>query len=394
MPPRRLPERLVSFVGREEQLHILLARHASQREDPRRKGPLKLLIHGMPGAGKSALGQELAYLLADQYPDGQLYVKMGTASEQRDPGELLGVFLRHLGRVEDLPTSTEDRVKLFRSATAGKRVLIVLDGARDQDQVKDVLPTEAQCTLIISSRRNLGPALDDRSLWLRPPLAVEAAEIVRQYLPKEDQAAADVVANVVNMCGRIPMALRAACELARQPENGLSEIAARLESRRGRLTCLAVPGRDIRERIMIEYRRLLDDERKALALLTLVRTRTFVPWVLQPLLDIGPLEASNLMSALSTAEFFAVTTSNPSGFVRYEFNDLVRIFAEDRLDEETTPQERADAIDRFYKAMTVCSISVIELLDGTSDSGSMTPVPDRWMPDIPDWRRAVAREST
>jgi tetratricopeptide (TPR) repeat protein len=385
--PEMLPERLATFVGGREVLDELTCRHADARADTSRQGPLKLLIHGIIGVGKSALAVELAHTLAPSYPDGQLFAQMGTASRRRNPGEILGEFLRQLGR-EDLPKATEDRIKLFRSLTAGKDMLIVLDGARDEDQVNDVLPSESRCTLIITSRRNLGPELDERPFWLDIPSALDAAEIIRRYLPPHDETAADILAEVADMCGRIPMALRSAGERARKVNGGLGRVARLIKSPTRRLPILAESGRDLGSRIAIVYDRLLDRERKAMAMLTLVKTRTFVPWVLQPLLDIGPDEASTTMTSLRSAGLVHVTAA--PDYPRYELNPLVRLFAASRRAGDVSDTEAVDALDRLQRASLACAARVIQVLDRVPFHDLVNSVDDRWLPDLPQWEQRLA----
>ena len=398
--PRTLPEDRILF-GRHSDLDVLLEAHKRDARDVLRRSPRTLLIHGMTGVGKSALALRLAHSIAPEYPDGQLYAKMETVNnERRDPGEILGVLLGHLGRFTDIPDSTEERMTLFRSKTARKRILFLLDGARDESQVGDLLPSGTGCGVIVTSRRNLGSTLGATSYYLKPPAPLDAARIVRHYLPPNETPHAEIIARVVDMCGCLPMAIRAACERAREADRGLADVAANLEARRNRLAYLARPSRnigarikrDIIARLRVEYVRLLPRERRAFAMLALVKTPTFVPWVLQPLLDIGPTEASSLLAALSTAQLITESSSNQSKFPRYEFNELFRVFAEDCLDRDIPAARASEAVRRLRLATLACCEKVISLMDGLPASEAGSFVKSSWLPDTQSWESTIAEE--
>lgn len=358
--PRMLPERQVAFRGRAEELAQLLHHHATGRaqrdarpiDDPGAAGAQLITLHGRPGVGKTALADEFAHRIADQYPDGQLYATLGSAGHPRPPGEVLKVFLAALGRTEGLPRRTEDRLKMFRSLLVGRRVLVVLDAARNADQVRQLLPTAPGCTVIVTSRRDLGLSLYARgaSIPVDVPSAVEAAEILRTAARTSPYEQPVCTAEIVHFVGRLPLALRAAGEQAAEGGQQLCGMARTLRNEQGRLAQLQFRGLDVRGRIASEYRKLTDREKEAFHLLAMVESATFQPWVLAALIHVDVLEAENLVAQLCAAQLVDVAHQDSSGPARYHFHPLVRIYAREQLADRVQAREQRAARDRLHEA--------------------------------------------
>ncbi|MFC5748430.1 helix-turn-helix domain-containing protein, partial [Actinomadura rugatobispora] len=161
--PRQLPADIAAFVGRERELAALEARHGTYAADV-------FAIDGMPGAGKTALAVRAAHRLAPRFPDGRLFMDLhghteGTAPVE--PGEALARMLRALGVPgEHIPGHTDDRAALYRGVLADRRVLVVLDDATDEQQVRPLLPAGPGCRVIVTSRRRLTGLDDTRTLSL------------------------------------------------------------------------------------------------------------------------------------------------------------------------------------------------------------------------------------
>jgi len=235
------------FRGRERELVELRERHREERAARRlvgaqpagmlaggdasrsTTGPILLLIHGMPGVGKSALALELARQLARHFPQGQLYANLGTLGEARAPGEILKEFLDALGwPADEMPATTVERAKLFRSLTTGRRVLFILDAARTPAQVVHLLPSDPLCTVIVTSRRDLGPELNTTSYPLDVPDMDEAITILRAASGTDDGSRPECAVEIVESCGALPLALRAAAERASLGGTELCHVASLL----------------------------------------------------------------------------------------------------------------------------------------------------------------------
>ncbi|MEV4176740.1 AfsR/SARP family transcriptional regulator [Nonomuraea sp. NPDC049709] len=210
--PCQLPPQVLPFVGRAEELAALDA--ALLQDD---SGPATVVISGPVGVGKSTLALRWAHGQIDAFPDGQLYADMTDA----DPGAVLDRFLRALGVPAcDLPGDPAEKLALYRSCTARGRVLVVLDNARDSDQVRPLLPGGAHCRVVVTAEDPLDDLVARQGAHraFLAPLPEEAARELAGLLvgasPARAQAVRDLVAT---SCGN-PLSLRLA--------------AARLRSRR------------------------------------------------------------------------------------------------------------------------------------------------------------------
>jgi len=151
--PHQLPPNITAFTGRRETIEEL--RELLDQTGP--EAPRMVTISGSAGIGKTALAVHLAHQVFDRFPDGQLYVDLrGVQERPLDPAEVLGRFLRALN-IEGtmIPADTDERCALYRSVVAGRRLLVVLDNAADERQVRPLLPGTPGCTVLVTSRRCL-----------------------------------------------------------------------------------------------------------------------------------------------------------------------------------------------------------------------------------------------
>ncbi|MBV1856511.1 NB-ARC domain-containing protein [Catellatospora tritici] len=353
-------ERDGTFRGRTVELAELVALHDRERQArtsgaesrPAASGPVQLLIHGKPGVGKSRLAGELADRLAGQYPGGLLRANFGIGGEPKPPAEILKQFVVQLGRPEaEIPHEATERANLLRSMTAGKQILFLFDAARHHDQVLQVLPTEPGCAVIVTSRRDLAAQLNAPPS--RPPLDVppieEALEMFTAYSGIDWTAQAEQAIEVIEVCGRLPMAIRAAADRVSQDGTDLRHVADLLRSPKTRLDWLVRGGHGVNERIQSEYNRLLPRQQRALCLLTLVESPTFVPWVLRALLDVRQYEAENIMASLAAAQLLDnAGVDKATGVARYRFNPLIRLFAKAQLVEHDDVEAAQERLDLAY----------------------------------------------
>ena len=395
------------FRGRERELAELAARHESERtarslvgrrpagmvagSDASRTttGPIMLLIHGKPGVGKSALALELAHRLVGDYPHGQVYANLGTLGEARSPAEIFKEFLDVLGwPAHEIPASMVERAKIFRSLTTNRRMLFILDAARNPSQVLHLLPTEARCAVIVTSRRDLGPELNTTSYPLDVPDTDEAITILRAASGTDDGSRPECAVDIVESCGALPLALRAAAERASLSGTELCHLASLLRPPVSRLSWLERPGTSVAGRVASQYDRLLDQEQRALRLLTLVDSATFVPWVLTPLLNVPPAEAENLVIRLNAAQMLDnAGRDEPTGLARYRFHPLVRLYVQAKL---RAGEERRE-IDAARKRLEAAYREVIVAVLTTLDQTFLIPRTRRYLPRRTDFVQLVAR---
>ncbi|MFE3448185.1 BTAD domain-containing putative transcriptional regulator [Nonomuraea sp. NPDC059194] len=217
--PAELPRGAASgFVGRAAELRYV---HKLAGEDL----PIAA-ISGRAGVGKSALAVEAARRLAGRFGDGQLYVDLrGSTSAPLEPGEVLGRFLRSLGR-PDVPAEVDEAAGRFRSLTARRRILVLLDDAAGAAQVLPLLPAGAGCMVVVTSRRPL-TLLDGAAHVRLEPMAEDEAISLLESAVGDSRAAAEpaVARELVRRCGGLPLAVRlVAARAADHPRWPLSRL--------------------------------------------------------------------------------------------------------------------------------------------------------------------------
>ncbi|MCS7484100.1 AfsR/SARP family transcriptional regulator [Umezawaea endophytica] len=194
-PPCHLPPDVTLLIGRDAQV----ARTSEVLTSSGRSAPAVVVAFGPPGVGKSAFGVHTAHRVRAEFPDGQLYARLVTPSgDPVDPADVLADFLRAWGSrasAEEVETaSLDERVRMFRSWTAGRRTLIVLDDVVSDDQLRALLPSGPGCAVLVTSRRRLADPAVTRSIGLTPLDVVDVLELMvnvlgRQRLAQEPKAA-------------------------------------------------------------------------------------------------------------------------------------------------------------------------------------------------------------
>ncbi|MFF5900839.1 BTAD domain-containing putative transcriptional regulator [Streptomyces argenteolus] len=212
--PAQLPHSLPVFVGRAAEGAWLSAVSGAPGRPAPTAAP-SVVISGAPGVGKTTFAVHHAHRIASSFPDGQLFVNLcgfHPHTPAVEPGDALHGFLTALGvPAPHIPEATADRSTLFRSLLAGRRVLVVLDNARDEQQVRPLLPAGAGCLTLITSRNQLpGLITTDgaKPLRLSLPSPTEAHEALEQRLGTERLAAEPgAAAEIIRLCGRLPLAM-------------------------------------------------------------------------------------------------------------------------------------------------------------------------------------------
>ncbi|HEU5269398.1 MAG TPA: BTAD domain-containing putative transcriptional regulator [Jatrophihabitans sp.] len=244
--PAQLPHGLAGFVGRDaeiEQLNALLPNRDSQPATT----VVITAIAGMAGVGKTALAVHWGHQCREHFPDGQLYINLrgfdpGGAPMQ--PDEAITHLLAALGvSPEELPDSLEDQAALYRSRTANRRVLIVLDNARDAEQVRPLLPGTAGSMVVVTSRNDLTSlAAVDGAFTLTVDLLspAEARGLLSRRLgERRVEQEPEAIDQIIALCDRLPLALSiVAARAMRMPRYPLAALAAQLRQAPGALNAL------------------------------------------------------------------------------------------------------------------------------------------------------------
>ncbi|GGM83487.1 hypothetical protein GCM10012275_62650 [Longimycelium tulufanense] len=344
--PAQLPFATARFVGRDRELHVMQAVLGSE---PQPGAPRIVALDGPPGVGKTALALRAAHDMTRQFPDGQLYVDLygySACDGPATPDSVLEEFLAALGiAATTIPPGVEQRAKLYRSALAGKRVLVVLDNAACSGQIEPLIPGAAGCGVIVTSRRRLsGLALhmDARQLTLRPMTEDEAATLLLPALgPSRAGAEPAAVAALAQRCGYLPLALRiAANQLASHPHLSVEDLVNELGEEARRLDRLAagdsVP---VRTAFSWSYRDLSGDAARTFRLLGLHRGPQISVDATAALVG---TDISSLRRCLE--QLGDVHLLERLGRDRYRFHDLLRVYAAERAAAEDTAEERAAAV--------------------------------------------------
>ncbi|MQS01665.1 AfsR/SARP family transcriptional regulator [Streptomyces alkaliterrae] len=347
--PRQLPATVPDFTGRTTQVAEL----SEQLATSERSVMAVSAVAGIGGVGKTTLAIHVAHAAKDRFPDGQLYADLrGTSTSPTEPGAVLAAFLRALGIADDaVPDGVEERAALYRSMLSGRRVLTLLDNARDAAQVRPLLPGTEGCAALITARTRMvdlaGAHLVDLDVMSPEEAMTLFTKIVgAERVGAEREAAMDVVA----ACGFLPLAIRiAAARLASRRTWTVSVLARKLGDERRRLDELQAGDQAVRATFELGYGQLDAEQARAFRLLGLAEGPDISLHAAAALLGLDADDTEDLLESLVDTSL--LESAAPG---RYRFHDLVRLYARDcALRDEHPPSERESALSRlldFYLA--------------------------------------------
>ncbi|WP_157253900.1 AfsR/SARP family transcriptional regulator [Nonomuraea typhae] len=347
--PAQLPAAVNDFTGRKEivgRLRTLLSAQSAHEGVP------VAAICGIGGVGKTALAVHVAHQSDEQFPDGQLYADLrGYTDEATAPESALGAFLRALGVPPDvIPERLPERSALYRSLLAERRILVLLDNARDAAQVLPLLPGTPGCAAIVTSRVKLADLPSARLIDLdvmEPDEALSLFALVAgpERVAAEHGAAMDVVA----ACGFLPLAVRiVAARLAARPSWTVASLVPRLADEQRRLDELRVGNLAVEATFALGYGQLDTAQARAFRLLSLPNGPDISAGAAAAVLSMSTLETEDLLESLVDASLLEAPAPG-----RYRFHDLLKLFARRTLEKTERPQARTMALRRllgFYLA--------------------------------------------
>jgi hypothetical protein len=291
-----------------------------------------VVLSGGAGVGKSALALRAANQVKGRFADGQLYVDLRTTGTA---AAALAGFLRALGiAAAAVPDDVHERSALYRSLLSDRRTLVMLDNVSGYDQVGPLLPGTANCAVIVTGRHRLTGIPGAYQLGLRPFETGEGVALVRRIVgPARNESEPSAVRELVQLCGSLPLAIRAACcRLTAGDFCSAGELVVRLRDERHRLDELSRGGLGVRTSIELGYQGLPERTQRLFRRLGILRCADFPDWMAVAALDDGdPYAADQALNELVDASLLEVAGRDDAGELRYRFNDLVRLYAADRL---------------------------------------------------------------
>ncbi|MGW0969943.1 caspase, EACC1-associated type [Streptomyces sp. NPDC002516] len=344
-----LPRSVPDFTGREEAMEQL------SRLSGTTAGAVTIqAISGIAGVGKTQLAVQAAHLLADRYPDAQLYLDLQGFTPGRppvDPRAALESLLREIEVPADrIPPDLDQRAALWRAQVADRRILLVLDNAVDEAQIHPLLPGAAHCLVLVTSRHAMVELAGAELLALDVLNEESAIALFRRLvrLPIE-QADDPDVHRVVSICGGLPLAIRmAAGRLRRRPQLGVAGLAAELTDAQTRLKVLhsfELPyggGPGVRGAFAMSYAALAPEQQLLFRRLGL-----------HPGPEISVAAAAALAAMPSAAverrleDLLGQCLVQEPVAGRFTLHDLLRAYARERSADDDTGESRLDAERRL-----------------------------------------------
>jgi tetratricopeptide (TPR) repeat protein len=355
---RQLPADVATFTGRDAELKHLLDIAADAAH-----GATTVVISaidGMAGIGKTALAVHAGHVLAEKFPDGQLFVDLHAHSADagpRDPNEVLSELLQALGsEPRAIPPDLEARAKAFRNRLAGSRTLILLDDAASEQQVRPLFPAAPGCLVLVTSRNRLKALDDAHPLPLDVLDPADAIVLLRRHIGPGRIAADDpAVARIAELCGYLPLALRiTAANLAHRRSWTTGYMEARLRTGLAGLAAFDDGDRQVRAAFDLSYNALTSEQQAAFRHLGLIPGSDGDVYAAAALLDTGVNEADALLQDLTDRSLLIETAPG-----RYRLHDLLREYARTLVVTHDPDARRQAALDRLlhYYAHTAQTAS-------------------------------------
>lgn len=318
--PYGLPPDISDFTGRVDYIKKL-------KKDLETGGVVAIsALNGMAGVGKSTLAIHLAHQLATQFPDAQLYINLRGQSElPLTSHQVLLAFLQSLTGLDEskLPSDFDKLLQRYRSELANKKALIVLDNAKDSQQVEALLPSSSTCAMLITSRQALVAlaGVAEIRIDIMPP---DEARML--FCAVAEVANSNDVQSVVELCGRLPLAIRIAGALFRRYRWTVEKLRQNLEDERQRLDRLEVEHLSLRTSFNLSYYQLSDFQKELFAKSGALIGQHFGLSLLTSVIEEDKNYVEQNLDELVAAQLLEVDQK------RYHFHDLIHLFAQEKLD--------------------------------------------------------------
>lgn len=349
--PRQLPAALRYFTGRAGELDMLSG--LVGRDCAEANGVVIAALTGMAGIGKTALAVHWAHQVASRFPNGQLFVNLRgfcASGTPVTPTEAICGFLTALGvPATRIPVDTTGQAALWRSLLVGRRMLIVLDNARDAEQVRMLLPGSPGCLVVVTSRNRLTGLAAAEGAQLLPLEVLTESEsrdlLTRSLTPGRAMAEPSAVSELIGLCAKLPLALcNIAARAAARPRLPLAALATEMREERGRLDALETGESATSVRKVFSWSRasLSDLAGQMFCLLGLHTGPDITIPAAASLAGLSRNQASKALAELCDGHL--VTEHAPH---RYICHDLLRTYAAEWACIRESDTERREAIHRL-----------------------------------------------
>lgn len=346
--PHQLPAGPGRFIAREAEGRAL-GRLLVRAEPP--TVPIAVVV-GPPGVGKTAFAVRWAGRAAREFPDGVLYADLRGWGPDRPMAadEVLPGWLRALGLDPTaVPDAVEDRAATLRTALEGRRLLVVLDNARTEEQVRPLLPGSPSCSVLVTSRQRM-PGLSIHHgahvVPLSPLGPQDSIALLREVAGERVEREPAPAARLADLCGRLPLALRIVAEIARsRPDASLGALADELADAGYRLNLLGSddPRSDLRTVFSWSYAQLPADVAGTFRLLGLFPGTDLHPHAAAALAGVPKTDAALHLRALARMHLLHETATG-----RIDLHDLIRLYAAELAARYDSADDAADARRRLF----------------------------------------------
>jgi DNA-binding SARP family transcriptional activator/tetratricopeptide (TPR) repeat protein len=380
--PAQLLGAVPAFAGRNAELARLDAILPAVAEAglPAPAAVVIAAVSGTAGVGKTALALHWAHQVAERFPDGQLHVNLrgfDPGGPALEPGEAVGRFLDAFGiPVARIPAGLPAQAALYRSLLAGKRVLVLLDNARDVAQVRPLLPGSPGCLAIVTSRNHLTGLVATEGaypLTLDLPTAAEARDLLSSRLGADRIASEpDAVDDIIAGCARLPLALTiAAARAATNPSFPLAVFATELSEATRALDPFHGDdlATDVRAVFSWSYHALSTDAARLFRLLGLPPGPDIAIAAAASLAAIPPDRARALLAELTRAHLLSEPVPG-----RYAFHDLLHAYATEQAHAHDSRDSRDAAVRRVLDHYLHTAHSAAMLMEPYLDPIALVPL--------------------
>jgi DNA-binding SARP family transcriptional activator/tetratricopeptide (TPR) repeat protein len=365
------------FSGREHELARLSELVTETRRDP--CATVIGVVDGLPGVGKTSLVIHWARQRVGEFPDGQLFVNLRGFDVHRrvvDAGQALAHLLGGMGVPQErIPADADARNALFRTMTADRRMLIILDNARDEEHVRPLLPASTGSLVLVTSRNRLTGLVAQEGavpLTLAPPSPEESRTSMRMRLgPGRVAGAEQALDEIIERCGRLPLAMAVVCARAlTYPDWPLRDIAEQLRAA-APLDFFdgEEPRSDVRNVFSWSYRMLTDPAARLFRLLPVHPGGDFGAVGVANLAGLPLTTVRQLLRELTRTRL--LSESRPG---RYTFHDLIKAYAVELGRAEDPEAYRTAALGRLLDHLTRVGHAANIALHGSFRSSEPPPI--------------------